>query len=96
MSSQPDGFLAGIDPVSAFGADVEAEVAVEFERQMLGDVSNWKPEGLTGGSFAVSGSLGIEWAADERFDEIFGPPVQFTVDRSRRARLLRWLFGWLT
>lgn len=49
-------FLSGIDPVSAFHADVEAEVAIEVERQFLGDLSDWKPTGLTG----MSGVLGIE------------------------------------
>lgn len=44
--SAADDFLTGIDPVSAFRADVEAEVAVEVERQFLGDLSSWKPEGL--------------------------------------------------
>jgi hypothetical protein len=52
----PDDFLSGIDPVSAFSADVEAEVAVEVERRFLGDLSNWKPEGLSG----MSSVLGIE------------------------------------
>jgi hypothetical protein len=65
VAAQPgDDFLAGIDPVSVFGADVEAEFAVEVERQMIGDVSNWKPEGLgpfAAGSLAVSGSFDIEW-----------------------------------
>jgi hypothetical protein len=48
MSQTPDSgdFLDGIDPVSAFRADVEAEVSVEVERQFLGDLSNWKPTGL--------------------------------------------------
>lgn len=44
--TEPDDFLTGIDPVSAFRTDVEAEVAVEVERQMLGDLENWKPTGL--------------------------------------------------
>lgn len=34
----------------------ELEVWAEVERQMLGDLSNWKPTGLTG----MSGVLGIE------------------------------------
>lgn len=45
MTTPGDDFLFGIDPVSAFRADVEAEVAVEVE-QFLGDLDNWKPEGL--------------------------------------------------
>ena len=44
--SEPGDFLAGIDPISAFRADVEADVAVRVEQLMIGDVSNWKPEGL--------------------------------------------------
>jgi hypothetical protein len=56
VSAQPDDFLTGIDPVSAFSADVQAEVAIEVERRFLGDLSNWKPTGLMG----MSGVLGIE------------------------------------
>jgi hypothetical protein len=41
-----DDFLRGVDPVSAFHADVEAEAAIEFERQLLGDLENWKSTGL--------------------------------------------------
>lgn len=56
MKTPGDGdFLAGIDPVSAFRADVEAEVAIEVERQFLGDLSNRKPEGLSGFLGAMTG-----------------------------------------
>lgn len=72
MTTPDDGdFLAGIDPVSAFRADVEAEVAIEVERQLLGDLSNWKPTGLTGffdaftrpapGYIEIANEDGVRW-----------------------------------
>ncbi len=57
MAPPDDGmWLAGIDPVSAFYADVEAEAAAEVERQLVGDLDNWKPTDIIG----MSGVLGVE------------------------------------
>ena len=71
-----DDFLTGIDPVSAFRADVDAEVAIEVERQLLGDLDNWKPEGLgplleamtrpAPGYTEVANSDGIRWHTRDR------------------------------
>ena len=76
MTTPGDDFLKGIDPMSAARADVEADVAIRVD-ELLGDVENWKPEGLgpllealggpTSGYREIASAEGIHW--HERIDE---------------------------
>lgn len=73
---------------AAFRAEVEAEVAVDVERQLLGDITSWKPMGLgplldamkagnrpiIAGSLEMSASFDIEWlGSDADIARLFGP-----------------------